>query len=447
MPTRRLPWACPTHCLCTAQTCCDRHPRISSTTTRMRPRGTVAQGASGSLGRPSRETHMRALFTFQPGTGMFRPLVPLARALADAGHEVAFVGAESFRLQVEACGFTLFPAGLDWTANGLTGTFPDAPPPGPALLAWIPTLFRVRTPRAMVPALLDIAATWQPDVFVSDPTEFGGCLAAELLGVPYAVASAIWFRPQASFTEPHNEARREFDLPPDPEVTAPYRSLVLATMPSSWVAADEPVPPTAHFIGPRPFAGLSESLDAPWQHRLELRPVVHATLGTTDVNRTPGLYEAIIDGLRDEPGTLIVAVGDRRDPAEFGPQPPNVIVERYVSHAALLPHCDIVLTHGGYGAIMACLSLGLPMVVLPVSADQPRNARRCADLGVARVIGPEERTPEAIRAATQAVLRDPSYRANAERIRDEITSMPGQELAVDLLERLARDKLPIVAAP
>ena len=33
---------------------------------------------------------MRALFTTQPATGAFRPLVPLARALADAGHEVAF---------------------------------------------------------------------------------------------------------------------------------------------------------------------------------------------------------------------------------------------------------------------------------------------------------------------------------------------------------------------
>ena len=117
-----------------------------------------------------------------------------------------------------------------------------------------------------------------------------------------------------------------------------------------------------------------------------------------------------------------------------------------MSHAALLPHCDVVLTHGGYGAIMACLSLGMPMVVLPVNADQPRNARRCAELGVARVVGPEERTPEAIRAATQAVLRDPTYRANAERIRDEITAMPGLELAVELLERLARDRAPIIAA-
>src|SRR5687767_12535510 len=120
----------------------------------------ASTGCSSARAGPSACSNscMRALFTFQPGMGMFRPLVPLARALADAGHEVAFAGAASFRPQAEACGFPLFPAGLDWTANGLTGTFPDAPAPGPALLAWIPTLFRVRTPRAMVPALLDIAA-------------------------------------------------------------------------------------------------------------------------------------------------------------------------------------------------------------------------------------------------------------------------------------------------
>ena len=72
--------------------------------------------------------------------------------------------------------------------------------------------------------------------------------------------------------------------------------------------------------------------------------------------------------------------------------------------------------------------------------------RQWAELGVARVVGPQERTPEAIRAATQAVLRDPSYRVNAERVRDEIAAMPGLERAVELLERLARDRAPIIAA-
>ena len=122
-----------------------------------------------------------------------------------------------------------------------------------------------------------------------------------------------------------------------------------------------------------------------------------------------------------------------------------MIIERYVSHAALLPHCDVVLAHGGYGAIVACLSLGLPMVV-PVNADQPRNARRCASLGVARVVGLEQPRAEAIRAATREVLREPSYRANAQRVRDEISAMPGLELAVEVLQRLGRDRMPIPAS-
>jgi len=123
-----------------------------------------------------------------------------------------------------------------------------------------------------------------------------------------------------------------------------------------------------------------------------------------------------------------------------------VRIERYVDHGALLPRCDVVLTHGGHGTLMAYLSLGVLMVVPPVHTDQPRNARRCADLGVARVVGPVERTPEAIRAAAQAVLHDPSYPVNAQRVRDEIAAMSGLELAVELLERLARDRAPIIAA-
>jgi MGT family glycosyltransferase len=339
----------------------------------------------------------------------------------------------------------MFRCGIDWTGNDLSGAFPEAPAPGPARLAWITHLFRVHTACASVPDLLATASTWKPDVLVSDPTEFGGCLAGEILRVPHAVASAIWFRPQIAFAEPHAEARRAFGLSPDPEVKQPYHYLVLPMMPLSWVAADEPIPPTAHFIAPQPFEGAGEALEPGWKERLVRRPVIHATLGTTEVNRTPGLYEAIIAGLSDQPGTLVIAVGERRDPAEFGSQPPNVIIERYVSHAALLPYCDVVLTHGGYGAIMACLSLGVPMVVLPVSADQPRNARRCAELGVARVIEASERTPAAICAATREVLREPSYKASAERIRDAIASMPGLGRAVELLDRLARERVPIIA--
>ena len=57
---------------------------------------------------------MRVLFTTLPGAGPFHPLVPLARALGEAGHEVAFATSRSYCPTVEGAGLRCFPAGYDW---------------------------------------------------------------------------------------------------------------------------------------------------------------------------------------------------------------------------------------------------------------------------------------------------------------------------------------------
>ncbi len=390
---------------------------------------------------------MRVLFTTQPGLGMFNPLVPFARALLGAGHEVAFACADCFRPDVEAAGFAAFSAGLDWRNDQMTRCFPDAPPPGPEMLPWINRLWRDTTARAMVPDLLALAERWQPDLFVSEELEYGGHLAAELLGVPHAAAGAFWFRPLGPLLAPLDAVRHDLGLAPDPTRTALYRYLALALMPPTWVAPGEEPPPTLHFIRPAHADPAKAKMPTWLADRAPDRPLVHATLGTTEVTQTPGLYEAILAGLGDEPIDLVVAVGRHRDPAGFGRQPPTVRLERQVDHAALLPRCDVVVTHGGFGTVMGCLAAGVPMVVVPVQGDQPRNAQRCADLGVGRVVGPEERTPDAIRAAVRAVLAEPSYRANAGRLRDEIAALPGMERAVALLERLVADRRSPRAAP
>ncbi len=147
------------------------------------------------------------------------------------------------------------------------------------------------------------------------------------------------------------------------------------------------------------------------------------------------------------PVALVVTVGRDRDPADFGPRPPHVRIERYVPQSLLFPRCDLVVNHGGSGTVMAALGHGLPMVIVPISADQPDNARRCEQLGVAKVILPENRTPGAIRDAVRTVLQDPSFRQNAERLREEMERLPGPEHAVGMLERLAAEPRPLVAAP
>jgi UDP:flavonoid glycosyltransferase YjiC (YdhE family) len=92
---------------------------------------------------------------------------------------------------------------------------------------------------------------------------------------------------------------------------------------------------------------------------------------------------------------------------------------------------------------MACLELGLPMVAVPLSGDQPANAARCTALGAARLVAPDERTPEVIREAVLEVLRNPMYRENASRLQSEMQSLPQPDYAVELLERLATEKAPI----
>ena len=389
---------------------------------------------------------MRVLFTTQPGSGMFLPLVPFARALVGAGHEVAVACAEIFRPDVEAAGFPAFSAGLNWRNDLMTQFFPDAPPPGPARMPWIQRLWRETTARAMVPDLLTLAARWQPDLVVREPNEYGACLAAELLGLPHAAAGAHWFRPLAPLLAPLDAVRCELGLAPDPTGAQLFRDLTLAPMPPSWVAPDEAPPPTVHFIRPAPADSQGDRLAPPWLEGLPSdRPLVHATLGTTEVTQTPGLYEAILAGLHEEPLSLVVAIGRHRDPDEFGPQPPQVRLEHEVDHATLLPRCDVVITHGGFGTIMGCLTAGVPMVVIPVQGDQPRNAQRCADLGVGTVVVPEERTPAAIRAAVRTVLEDPSYRANATRLQDEINALPGMDAAAVMLERLVTERRHLMA--
>src|SRR5437588_5308827 len=109
--------------------------------------------------------------------------------------------------------------------------------------------------------------------------------------------------------------------------------------------------------------------------------------------------QTIIEGLRDLPVNLIVTLGRDKDPADFGPQPANVHIERYIPQSLLLPHCDLMVQHGGSSSTLAAIDSGLPMVVIPLIADQFFNAEAAHRLGLAQVIQRAHLTPATIRAA------------------------------------------------
>jgi UDP:flavonoid glycosyltransferase YjiC (YdhE family) len=82
------------------------------------------------------------------------------------------------------------------------------------------------------------------------------------------------------------------------------------------------------------------------------------------------------------------------------------------------------------------------MVVIPISADQPYSAQRCAALGVGVALGPEERSPAEIRRAARTVREDRGFARRAEEMQRDMAALPGPDHAVSLLETLQRDPVP-----
>lgn len=86
--------------------------------------------------------------------------------------------------------------------------------------------------------------------------------------------------------------------------------------------------------------------------------MVFISLGTI-MNQRTAVFDTLIRALRDLPVQLIVTVGRDQDPQQFGPQPGNVHIERYIPQTQLFPICNVVVTHGGSGTINAALTAGL----------------------------------------------------------------------------------------
>jgi len=389
---------------------------------------------------------MRVLFTCIPAYGHFHPLLPFARALADAGHEVAFATGANFAPVVAHTGFRHFTAGLDSDVNDLVPRLRTLT--GPDRVAFMGReVFGELRPRHLIPDVLALAATWPPDLIVRDEREYGGRIAAEALGLPHAAVCVIAigdFVPPERVVAPLNALRAAHSLPPDPGLAMLHRYLRLCPFPPSFADPAFPVPPITRHLRPTPADRSGPEGLPPWVEALPDRPVVYVGLGT--VFNKPEIFRTVIAGLRDEALTLIVTVGRNQDPADYGPQPDNVHIERYIPLSLLLPYCDLAVTSGGSGTLTAALAHGLPVVVVPIEADQPWNAARCAALGLGVAVEPADLAPVVARHAVLTVLRDPAYRAAAERMRAEIDSLPGPEHAVALLERLAAKRPPLMAA-
>ncbi|GAA5108489.1 DUF1205 domain-containing protein [Alloalcanivorax gelatiniphagus] len=389
---------------------------------------------------------MRVLASTTAGAGHMGPLVPFARACADAGHEVAMAAPASFAAAVAATGLDHRP-------------FPDVPPDVlGAVFGRLPTLsqheaeavvigevFGQLDAQAALPALLDLIGDWEPDVVLRDPAELGSLAAARARGVPHVAVAIGVTRGAEMLWPPLRGPSTELDATVGLPAGTTYEAM--ATEPTL-----TSVPPLLdRAVGPlgadRRAVHRFRTVDPVVQGSLPGEwgdpdsPLVYVSFGSVAAatGRYDALYPAVVEALADLDVRVLLTTGEGLDPVELGPLPANTWVERWWPQRDVMPHAAVVVGHGGFGTMMTALVAGVPQVVVPLfSFDQHMNAQHVAAVGAGVSLGGHDRVAE-LPAAIAALLADPSYRRAARTVADEVVDLAPAADAVGLLEAMTTD--------
>ncbi|WTW96050.1 glycosyltransferase [Streptomycetaceae bacterium NBC_01309] len=411
------------------------------------------------------------LFATWAGGGAVPPVLSVARALSERGHNVRVLGDASLHEEIAAAG--LEP--VAWT------TAPQGDPADPA--KDVIRDFEARTPLGALARLRDRivcgpAADYArdtlaelrarpADVLVCEHMLLGAVTAGEAAGVPVvSLATTIYPFPTPGAPPPGpgftpakgvpgrlrdrlvtrlsgkpwakglpalNAARTANGLAPLGSVVEAFERVerVLVLSPRALDHAGREFPDHLRHVGPR--------LDDPaWAGDLTLpdgdAPLVLVGMSSSFMQQHD-LLERIAEALGTLPVRALLTTGPAVDPTTVR-APANVLVTASAPHSAALRHAAVTITHAGHGTTVKSLAAGVPMVCVPLGRDQIEVAAhvRLAGAGVTVRKSSSART---IARAVERVLNDPSYGSAAQRMASAITAETAADRTVTELEALA----------
>lgn len=369
------------------------------------------------------------------GAGHLNPLVPVLEVARRRGDEVLVVGPAALSGLVEATGLPFVADGEPDEAEvaPIRERLPSAPPAEASVLGNRELFGRLAAP-PLLPAMLHVCERWKPDLVLRDPCEHASAAVADRLDlrvaqVAISAAEAEW-------------ASIGVASPALEELAAGLTAVERATpyLTRFPVALDpSPFPQTIRFHG----APTSPPALPDWWGD-DQSPLVYLTFGTVlgHMNVAADVYRTALRAVEGLGARVLLTVGRRFDPAVLNPLPAGVHAERWVDQAQVVPAADLVVCHGGSGTVYGALASGVPVVVVPVFADQFENGRRVATAGAGLVVEADggtrtrvvdDRDIPRIRDAIDTVLATPAYKDRAQAIATSMTATPSAQEVLDAL--------------
>jgi MGT family glycosyltransferase len=362
-----------------------------------------------------------------------------------AGHEVLMAGPPDLAGPVDSTGFEFwqFDPPSEDELGAIWARVPELPPEE-ANEVVIGEIFGRLNTTAGLPRLRSACEEWRPDAVLRDPNEYGSALAAELHDIPHArVAIGLASSEELALriaADAIDAIRQAEGLSHDPSADLLRGSPYLSVFPES---LDEGAQPDTHRFHDPDWDAAAAPLPDWWPGRAD-DPLVYVTFGSVAGSFPQALpvYDVALRAVAELPVRVLLTVGRELDLDALPDQPDNVRIERWVPQQDVLGHAAAAVVHGGSGSTLGAMAAGVPLVVVPLFADQPQNARRVAEVGAGVAVAPNREDLDAtigpLRDAIDSVLSEPSYGQQARALADELRAQPPVDNAVPLFERSGR---------
>ena len=378
-----------------------------------------------------------------PAHGHTNPTLNVVRELTARGHRVVYYSYDEFREKIEDAGAEFI------SCNGNDAQLHLTKEEGAKIGAdlALSTRVLVDTTLSLDEPVCRAMERLKPDCIVADSMAVWGKAVAKKLGIPFVCSTTTFaFNKESAKIMPHSLRETLSMILSMGKVNAQVKRLQQVGYPVKSVldliGSDESVPtvvytsplfqPCAETF-PEHFAFVGPSIrPARSQVAKTGKKLVYISMGTVNNDMLP-LYRACIQAVKGMDWQVILSVGEQVDVGNLGTLPENVTAYPMVDQIAVLQKADVFLTHCGMNSASEGLYFGVPLVMLPQTSEQSGVAVRAEQLGAGLRL--RKTTPDAIRAALEKAMDDPSYRENAEKIGASFRASGGAKAAADCIER------------
>lgn len=390
----------------------------------------------------------KIVFFCIPAHGHTNPTLNVVRELIRRGHEVRYYSYELLREKIEATGAQYVPCDEFDSEMKLTPT--EAARLGSDLA--LSTRVLVDTTLALDDMVCRQMEQMRPDCIVADSMAVWGKAVALKLGIPFVSSTTTFAFNQHSaqimkqglrdlFAMLFSMPRVNRQLKRLQDKGYPIKSIldiiqndndthtVVYTSPE-FQPCSETFSEKYAFVGPsiRPAADIVEKTGT---------HLIYISMGTVNNDMFP-LYRACVEAFGAAQYQVILSVGNRISPEDFGPLPENMTVAAQVDQIAVLEKADVFVSHCGMNSVSESLYFGVPLVMLPQTSEQKGVAERVLQLGAG--IKPEKDDADNLLEAVSQILDDPSYRENAAKIAAGFHRCPGAQGAADKILAVCGEK-------